>query len=111
MESSLPAGFRPKKISLNVGVLINQMLGLSRGFQILIASDWDVAPYTREYSTPYEPLRTVSIRGDIPILGSGPATGWPPLPECRKTRDTRTVENGVWGGEGEGGLVLGVIGV
>ena len=28
MESSLPAGFRPKTISLNVGVLTNQMLGL-----------------------------------------------------------------------------------
>ena len=28
MESSLPAGFRPKKISLNVGGLIKQVLGL-----------------------------------------------------------------------------------
>ena len=32
MESSLPAGFRTKNISLNVGVLIKQVLGL--GFRV-----------------------------------------------------------------------------
>ena len=32
MESSLPAGFRPKKISLNVGGLIKQVLGLFWGY-------------------------------------------------------------------------------
>ena len=67
MESSLPAGFRPKKISLNVGVLIKLMLGLRRNstgraplwcsaaFRIRQAKDPTHAPDRRDMVAAQDP--------------------------------------------------------